>query len=761
LRHSCILEGELVVYSDKHHKILGFHKIRKHVSRSGSFLGTDKDSQAHPWEHLMIVYYDLLMIDNESLLAVKHSERFQRLKTVITPVPGRSSLVKRELIDCGRPSAVSDLRRAFAKCITARGEGLVLKADDPYFDFGTQWKPYRCCAIKLKKEYIGNFGDIGDFAVVGARFDAAKARTYSIPGLKWTHFYVGCLGNRDEVQRFGKQPVFVVTNVVELNAKQLAAFVSSVNPESIRPEENRAITLRIEPGVDCGKRPSFIFPTPPVFDLRCFSFDKEGNTGFWSPRFPTVSKIHCDRTYHDTISFEELQEMAANDRKSPPPEDSQELLGWIAALENSESRRTANTASQATISTIAGSVAQSSQPNPGSQQDPAGQNPTTGTMADFTRQTRSSHVGVQLTPATSTIAQALEPTASARTDDQSAATLGRKRPLELSTQSSLPERSKIQRRSSGQGAFAAPLPSIEGTGPSASQPAPSVGSQMSPSRRSTTALLPNLRPSLRAEATMPASSAPTHEANMGSRREEPRPSLQESISFHEGRMRSLAARSLSTLAGSSPVETQEAGPQLSQPPVAHATNQPDQPEQSANQAADNATVETASGRCQFLGADCKISTYSILVSPCVADFPWVTENLLGSQGVTEFLRDPSEWPNSSSTQAGSTNPNNTTAAATGTSSSASRRRPLKIIIVDRRRTQATVDFLRTVEAAGLKRRNGEREYVPVYDWHVLQEIYHTEKKIREARLVVGDVIREMLDPNHTWSMWKKFWVGLA
>lgn len=772
MRSSCILEGELVVYSDKHHKILGFHKIRKHVSRSGSFLGTDKDSQAHPWEHLMIVYYDLLMIDNESLLAVKHSERFQRLKSVITPVPGRSSLVKRELIDCGRPSAVSDLRRIFAKCITARGEGLVLKADDPYFDFDTRWQPYRCCAIKLKKEYIGHFGDIGDFAVVGARFDAAKARTYSTPGLKWTHFYVGCLENKDEVQRFGKQPVFVVTNVVELNAKQLASFVSSVNPESIKPEENRAITLRIEPGVDCGKRPSFIFPTPPVFDLRCFSFDKEGNTGFWSPRFPTVSKIHCDRTYHDTISFEELQEMAANDRKSPPPEDSQELLGWIAALENSESRRTAEAASQATTSTIAGSVAQSSQLNPGNQEDPAGQNLTTGNMGDFTRQHQSVQFGMLVTLPTSPVAQELEPTASARTDDQSAATLGRKRPLELSTQSSIPERSKIQRRSSDGVASVAPLRGNEGVGPSASQPAPSVGNQMSPSRGSTTALLPNLRPSL----TMPASSAPAHEANMGSRREGPRSSLQESLSFHEGRMRSLAARSLSTLAGSNPVGAQEAGAQPSELPAEQVGNQPGQPaqpDQSAEHAADKATIETASGRCQFLRDACKFTTYSILVSPCVADFPWVTENLLGSHGVTEFLRDPREWLNST-TQPGTTaaalsgtnpNPTNTTTGTgTGTGNtgnSGSQRRPPKLIIVDRRRTKATVDFLHSVEAVGLKRRNGEREYVPVYDWRVLEEIYAEEKKLQASGQVAGQVIRERFDLNHMESVWRKFWVGLA
>ncbi|EAQ90537.1 hypothetical protein CHGG_02472 [Chaetomium globosum CBS 148.51] len=702
----------MALHDDKHHKVLGFHKIRKHVSRSGSFLGTDKDSQAHPWEHLMIVYYDLLMVDNESLLAVKHSERFQRLKNVITQVPGRSSLVKREFIDCGRPSAVSDLRRVFAKCITARGEGLVLKADDPYFDFNTRWQPYHCCPIKLKKEYIGHFGDIGDFAVVGARFDAAKARTYSIPGLKWTHFYVGCLENKDEVQRFGKQPVFVVTNVVELNAKQLAAFVSSVNPESIRPEENRAISLRIEPGVDCGKRPSFIFPTPPVFDLCCFSFDKEGNTGFWSPRFPTVSKIHCDRTYHDTISFEELQEMAANERKSPPPEDSQELLGWIAALENSESRRTGDTASQATISTVAESVAQSPQPpNPGNQQCLAAQNITTEEMADFTRQSQSAHVAV-----------AAEQHPRAEQD-----------PALLQRPGSLRGPSAGQRRGGSLGEPAGALP----------------GHPNEP-------VAPRCRSGATHAAAVTACRGgrafelrPAHQANTGSRREEPPPSLQASLSFHEARLQSFAARSLATLAGSGPAGAQEAGPQPSEQP-ADQPNQPAQPDQSTDQAVNNATVETASARCQFLPDTCKFPTYSILVSPCVAGFPWVTDNLLGSHGVSEFLRDPKEWLD---TQPGGTS----TPAPSGTGSSGGPRRREKIIIVDRRRKKATVDFLLSVEAAGLKRRNGEREYVPAYDWRVLEEIYVEEKKLHAN----GQAPGYQFDLNHASSIWRKFWVGLA
>lgn len=40
----CILEGELLVWSDKHGKIVDFHKLRKFISRSGTFIGTENDS---------------------------------------------------------------------------------------------------------------------------------------------------------------------------------------------------------------------------------------------------------------------------------------------------------------------------------------------------------------------------------------------------------------------------------------------------------------------------------------------------------------------------------------------------------------------------------------------------------------------------------------------------------------------------------------------------------------------------------------------
>lgn len=46
----CILEGELLVWSDKHGRIMDFHKLRKFISRCGTFIGMENDSlYANPY----------------------------------------------------------------------------------------------------------------------------------------------------------------------------------------------------------------------------------------------------------------------------------------------------------------------------------------------------------------------------------------------------------------------------------------------------------------------------------------------------------------------------------------------------------------------------------------------------------------------------------------------------------------------------------------------------------------------------------------
>ncbi|KAF3348316.1 hypothetical protein VdG2_03198 [Verticillium dahliae VDG2] len=291
-------------------------------------------------EHLMIVYFDVLLIDNESLLGIRQTDRFNRLRELIMCRTGHAELVHRQVIDLSLRQGASDLRRAFAESITHREEGLVLKPDDPYFDFSKDKRSFAGCPIKLKKEYIGNFGDVGDFAVIGARYDPVKAQEYNVPGLKWTHFYYGCLTNKEDVQRHQTKPKFMVVDTVEVNTTMMKTVLIHGNTLEIPFLENACLELQIPPRIASDKLPTVIFREPLVFDIRCFSFDKPGNTGFWIPRFPQVSKVHFDRTFMDTMTFIELQAAAEEAKNMPIMEDSQELLHWISLLEGADPRGT-------------------------------------------------------------------------------------------------------------------------------------------------------------------------------------------------------------------------------------------------------------------------------------------------------------------------------------------------------------------------------------------------------------------------------------
>ncbi|KAL7811771.1 hypothetical protein V8C44DRAFT_330286 [Trichoderma aethiopicum] len=352
VKSECILEGELAVYSELEKKILPFHHIRKHVARRGWFMNTEQDSPPRSYEHLMIVYYDILLVDGQSLLNVRHSERFKLLEKIIHCDKGQAELVPRQLINTNHPMAASDLRNAFAKVIRERGEGLVLKADQPYFNFENDGKPFTNPCIKLKKDYIGRFGEVGDFAVVGAGFDAAKARSYGIDNLKWTHFYVGCLDNREEVKRWNAVPEFTAVNVVELNETMLKSFILYANPNSVSVEEN--IETKVKHAAGAQPVPmTMVFTNPPVFDMRCFSFERASSTNWWSLRFPSVAKIHFDRDFSDVLSFDELQKIAEDATSALDVEDSQENLAWIARLEQADPRGLAvDAATQLTATTM-------------------------------------------------------------------------------------------------------------------------------------------------------------------------------------------------------------------------------------------------------------------------------------------------------------------------------------------------------------------------------------------------------------------------
>lgn len=142
----------------------------------------------------MAVFFDVLLVDDTSLLQESYKDRTAFLARILTLEPGHAILPTRFPLSL-KPleSAINSLQCAMSHAITQREEGLVLKPTDAPYTGRHGW-------IKLKKDYIPGLGDALDFCVVGAGFDASRARDAKfLQGQKWNTWHVGCLENKFEV----------------------------------------------------------------------------------------------------------------------------------------------------------------------------------------------------------------------------------------------------------------------------------------------------------------------------------------------------------------------------------------------------------------------------------------------------------------------------------------------------------------------------------------------------------------------------------
>lgn len=330
----CIVLGEIVLYSDREKKIMPFSKIRKHISRSGSFIGTLQDSWPHEWEHLMIVFFDVLLLDDEPVLRHCLQERRNLLRDLVQVMPGRSMRSEWSLLDFKTGDGITDLKEVFARNLASRQEGLVLKPlHAPYFPLlyaqGYQRPGY---FIKLKKDYLGDMGgerDLGDFAVIGASFDAQLAPKSDLKPLHWTHFHLGCCTNRTAVQRTGAKPAFKVVATVGLEQCIPKPDLKYLNIHGyIRQaklyDDGSTDDFSIEHSKGYDRRMTAAFKVPFVAEILGGGFEKLQNEAFEMLRHPRVKKLHHDRTWEDCITLEELAMMVEHKWAVP---DADELDG--------------------------------------------------------------------------------------------------------------------------------------------------------------------------------------------------------------------------------------------------------------------------------------------------------------------------------------------------------------------------------------------------------------------------------------------------
>ncbi|KAJ5272397.1 Nucleic acid-binding OB-fold [Penicillium angulare] len=334
----CILEGELVVWSDKRHDIADFHKLRKFMSRSGTFIGIESDSPPQPYEHLMIVLFDVLLLDDDVCLRKPHRDRRLLLKNMIHPTAGRAMISEQVILDFGqaRSSIYNRLETTFSNAIARRWEGLVLKAcDEPYFpiysagvdnSFG-RW-------IKLKKDYIPGLGDTVDLALIGGYYDAHDAAAHSsTTKLKWTHFLVGCLMNKEGVMKSGQVPRFQVIDVVNHHCMH-RSIMQHLNHSGdfLARDPCDLDEYNVEYGNQAIPQASKLFKDPFVVEMMGSGFEKPSGVRYFALRFPRILKIHADRNFKDAASFRELQNLAEEARSILTEDLPEEREHWRKRL---------------------------------------------------------------------------------------------------------------------------------------------------------------------------------------------------------------------------------------------------------------------------------------------------------------------------------------------------------------------------------------------------------------------------------------------
>lgn len=212
----CIVEGEMVVWDTRNSSILPFCKIRKHISRSGVFLGTSQDSEVHPDEQLGLVLYDLLLVDGEAVMHKPYRQRWSRLRELVDKTPGQIITANMSTIPFANlqhnpARAERHILRLFSKAMNLGYEGLILKPEQgSYLSLLPNNKnELDGKIIKIKLDYFGSVGDTADFAVIGASYrDGHGLDKQTLSKIKWTHFIIACLQNKTEMERHGARPMF-------------------------------------------------------------------------------------------------------------------------------------------------------------------------------------------------------------------------------------------------------------------------------------------------------------------------------------------------------------------------------------------------------------------------------------------------------------------------------------------------------------------------------------------------------------------------
>lgn len=292
----------------------------------------------------MIMFYDVMLVDDTPVLHQPHRERRHLLRKLVKRIEGQSDCTFHAHVRFSKSEGPKNLKRSLALAFVRRWEGLVLKPyDEPYYDLSRPVKGrYPSRWIKLKKDCIKGLGDTADFAVIGGGYDAGKAAKLNFPNIRWTHFYIGCLRNKCDVTTCGAKPQILVFDEISdcIKEEDMKTLNEHGRIREMLTDSNEAHELfNIEYASGMPKMTA-VFRCPFVFEVAGNGFDKSPNRDIFTLRFPRVVKVHWDRDWKESVGLDELQQMAAEAMRTHPSETSKpfndEVDAWVEKLDGLE-----------------------------------------------------------------------------------------------------------------------------------------------------------------------------------------------------------------------------------------------------------------------------------------------------------------------------------------------------------------------------------------------------------------------------------------
>jgi DNA ligase-1 len=276
---SCIIDSEAVGYDPVTAKILPFQETitrkRKHEIA--------EQAKSVP---IRCFVFDVMAIDNQSLMDEPLSIRKQRLQTLFTDSPTLEKALFREMTD---PVAL----KAFHEAELAKGlEGVVVKQIDSVYRSGR--KGWRWVKIKEQEGTSGKLSDTIDCIVMGYYFGKGKRTSFGVGA-----FLLGVLGK--------EKGELVVQSVAKLGTG-----LTDVEFASLRQVADQH---RVETAPDIYQVPSGLVPDgwlepSVVLEIAADEITKSPtHMAGVSLRFPRLVRVRTDKSWEQATTITELAEI--------------------------------------------------------------------------------------------------------------------------------------------------------------------------------------------------------------------------------------------------------------------------------------------------------------------------------------------------------------------------------------------------------------------------------------------------------------------